>query len=455
MCNWWDLSCNLSDAMAATADNVITQWVSATLESLSKTLITVGTLWTAVGTPTMEGAGSAVDFVRSHTSFFVLALTMMSIIIAGIQIAWTQRAEPLRELFRSLMTMVLTSALGVGVLQMGVVAADEFSMWILKDVIDGEDGRFMAKILGVGGLIGSNVGIIVLLIGGLVALIATLVQIALMFVRSAMLTLLAGVIPLAGAATNTKWGRAWLDKALGWTLAFLLYKPAASIIYAVAIKLIQGSSWSTFKDDDLTSFVLGIVMLVLATLALPALIAFMVPATTAMSSNGGAGAAAGAAAAATGAMHVTRSRGSGTSSAGSGGGGGAAGAASTGAASTGASASAGSAAALGPVAAVAGAVIGTAKKAQQGVQTTVESTSGSDSPSQSLSTSGSMSASGSDRSSGTGATGERGVDASAVTSSGAKATPPPPPSHSSSAPPRSRSTAPPPTRSTGAKEESA
>ena len=127
---------------------------------------------------------------------------------------------------------------------------------------------------------------------GILAFIGSVVQIMLMLVRGGMLVLLVGTLPLIAAFSNTEMGLQWFRKASAWLLAFALYKPAAAIIYAVAFDLAGQQGALSLLD--------GVMMLLLAILALPALMRFLVPATSALAGGGGTGAmlvgAAGAAA---------------------------------------------------------------------------------------------------------------------------------------------------------------
>lgn len=308
MCHFWQLSCHLSEAANDAVDNIIARWAQETLQGLSSTLLEVGSTWVGVEVPSLTGTESSVAFVHSSTRILVLALAIGSLIVAGIQLAFARRGDGALQILQGFLTLAVVSSVSVGAAQLLVEASDEFSSWIISLVVEEDQGQFASKILSVSSVSGA-LGLVIIIIGGLAALIANLIQIGLMFVRSAMLILLVGVLPLAGAAYFTKWGRAWLWKLIAWFFAFLMFKPAASIIYALAIKLVQGDHWSVFTEHELTGFVTGVVMLVLAVLALPALITFMVPATEAIS-NGGAGVGAGAGAVlATGAMTVARGAG--------------------------------------------------------------------------------------------------------------------------------------------------
>ena len=301
MCQFWELSCKIGEVASEATHNIIAEWAYNIIQDVSATLLKVGTVWTGVGTPRLGGADSAVGFVHSTTHILVVALAVASLFVAGIHLALSRRGETAMSVLQGLLALAVVSGASVGVGQLLVDASDAFSTWVIGLAIDGDAG---SKILSVTSVTGS-LGLTVLIVGGLGALVANLVQIGLMFIRSAMLILLVGIMPLAAGAYSTKWGRGWLWKIVAWFFAFLMFKPAASIIYAVAIKLVQGDSWSLSNGEDLTSFVMGVVMLILAVLSLPALVIFMVPATEALSAGGGGAAGAGAVLA-TGAMTVAR-----------------------------------------------------------------------------------------------------------------------------------------------------
>lgn len=75
----------------------------------------------------------------------------------------------------------------------------------------------------------SGIGVIGILILGAIALFMTYVQVALMVVRGGLLVILAGVLPLTASFTNTQMSKQWFGKVIGWTIAFILDKPAAAL----------------------------------------------------------------------------------------------------------------------------------------------------------------------------------------------------------------------------------
>jgi hypothetical protein len=320
VCQFWELNCKVGEVAAVAMDNIIAQWAQSIMEGVSASLIRVGTFWTAVGTPDLE-SGGAVAFVTSRTAWLVVAVAIASIMVAGIQIAWTRRGEPARELLRSLITLVVTSGVVVGAAQLAVTASDDFAKWIMDSVATGAGGNFAAAIIDISSLNLEGFSMMVIIVAGLLGVVANVIQIGLMWGRSAMLILLAGMVPLAGAATNTKWGAQWLQKTIAWFTAFAAFKPAASIVYAVAVKLMAGRL--SGDGDQMVQFIMGVMMMVLAVFALPALMSFIVPATAAIG-GGGSGATAIGGLVATGAAPVARlvgGRGSGSEPVASGAGG--------------------------------------------------------------------------------------------------------------------------------------
>lgn len=305
MCYFWEMSCKVSEVVSVVANDSVAQLAEKVLEGVSSTLIKVGTFWTTVGTPSLDAGGSAANFVVSRTMWLVVALATGSIMFAGIQMMWTRRGEPARELLKSLFTLVVTSTVGVAAAQLVVTASDQFARWIMDSVATDTGGDFATAILDTGSFSLTNLTMIVVVVAGLLAVIANIAQIGLMWIRTAMLILLVGMVPLAGAATNTRWGSQWLSKVIAWFVAFAAFKPAASIVYAVAVQLVASPAPGSGADDQMVQFIMGVMMMALAVLALPALMSFIVPATGAISGGGSIAGAVGNVAA-TGAIAVSR-----------------------------------------------------------------------------------------------------------------------------------------------------
>jgi type IV secretion system protein TrbL len=137
------------------------------------------------------------------------------------------------------------------------------------------------------------------------------VQLAMVLIRSVLLVVLVGVWPLAAASSMTEMGRQWYKKITGWMIGFLLFKPAAAIVYAAAIKM-------TLSSDSVLASIEGIILIILASLTLPALMKFIVPAVSSVGSMGAGEVLGAGIAAATGAAMVIGTAGIGAAAAGAG-----------------------------------------------------------------------------------------------------------------------------------------
>lgn len=273
--------------------------------------------------PAVRSNGSpAVAYIQDSLWFYMIAVAVLSVIVGAARMAWEQRAEPGRDLVKSLMTLVVVSGAGLTAVSLLTAAGDSFAIWLLDgalgcNVTDTSGtcfgGNMAALLVLTNNPVTGGLGAILVIVLGLFAVLGSMVQILLMIVRAGMLVVLAGVLPLSAAATNTETGRTMFRKTTGWLLAFVLYKPVAAIVYATAFKL---AGTSIFKDDGtgLISILVGLTLMAVALVAMPALMILIAPAVSAVSSGGGLATAAAAGAAAaipTGAIAGGRLRGGG------------------------------------------------------------------------------------------------------------------------------------------------
>ena len=248
-----------------------------------------------------QGGGGAVLFLQSSLWWYMGAAAVVSVIIGGVRMAWEQRAEPGKDTIKSLLTLIVVVGAGVTMVGLLVSAFDSFSVWILNGALNcdvGTDaacfGNNIATLLALTtNPAAGSLGPLLVIILGLIAILATALQIVLMIARGGMLVILTGILPLSASATNTEMGKGWFKKNVGWLVAFILYKPAAAIVYAAAFQL---AGTNVFRDDG-TGFIAvltGLILMVLALFAMPALMRFVTPLVGAMSA--GAGGALGVAA---------------------------------------------------------------------------------------------------------------------------------------------------------------
>jgi hypothetical protein len=362
-----DMKCHVVEGVQSAASNWIDNLNRISTDFFSTILNSLATFWVKPKTPVSLATSSdggqtwtdskTVAFMQGQTLKLTLTILTLAIVIAGMRMAWEQRAKPVQELLKALLTFIVVCGAGTAAVQVLIAWSDEFSLNVIHAAIGGDSFSSTIKDLLINPPDRSSgsgmTSLLMLILLGQLAAWASLLQIVLMLIRSAMLVLLGSTLPLAAAATNTEVGRAWFKKYCAWTLGFIAYKPAAALIYAAAIKL---------KDDKmlgpqtgLMQSLTALMMMLLAVLAMPALLRFAVPLTAAVAGGsagmGSTGPEMGSLA--SGAVNVgSSSSGHGGSRAASSGGGagagasGASGAGASGAATTGAKAAGG--AALGP-----------------------------------------------------------------------------------------------------------
>jgi type IV secretion system protein TrbL len=289
--------------VSSVAGDAITTLAKAVLGALGHAVEWASTLWVGIGTPPVaDTAGQAtgtVAFLQSNLLAFTTGLAVLCTLIGAGRIVYHEhKAAQLRELGRYLATYVLVSAAAAGAASVLIGGSDQMASWFIDQAsAHSSFADHLANLLGLatagtGRAAGAPVGFTVGLAGtvttafiaialGIVAFLATVIQIMLMLVRGGMLVLLVGTLPLIAAFSNTEMGMQWFRKASAWLVAFALYKPAAAIVYAVAFDLAGQPGALALLD--------GVMMLVLAILALPALLRFVVPATSALAGGGGAG----------------------------------------------------------------------------------------------------------------------------------------------------------------------
>jgi hypothetical protein len=289
-CSWWpgDWDDCVRKYLGLAIEKVTGGLFGVLFEAIRKVLIdavdavlkAVGTLWIDIGTPPVADAnGNAVGasaFIQDHTQWILVVAATISVIIAGIRMALSQRGEPLRDVLKSLQTLVVVSGCGLAFASVLITVADSFSAWIIDQAIGGS--TFSDRLVNVmlDPLEGPGIGLATVIVVGIAMVLTSLIQLALMIVRYGMLVLLVGVFPLTAAATNTEVGMAWFKRAVSWLVAFILYKPVAALIYAVAIKLI-GSPFGA--PDANLKVITGVTMMVMSVVALPALLRFVSPKT--------------------------------------------------------------------------------------------------------------------------------------------------------------------------------
>ncbi len=275
-CGFGDVSCAASESFL----NSIYQSISNTLQDIAKGL---GTFW--VNTPTINlgdehgKPSEVVQFIQDSLSWYSSAILVIAVIYGGTQMILQRSGKPLMDLVYALLKYVLISGAGLATCVLALRAGDEYSKWVIeKSTPHGSFGDSLTMLLGIGLAVPSSGIVMFVIIIGIIAILIAFVQIGLLIIRSAIAIMLVGTLSIAYSGTNMGWGKNWAQKHTVWLIAFLLYKPAASTIYAAAFRIMD--SFGDQKGDpgqQMVYFTTGVVLMIGSLAALPALMRLITP----------------------------------------------------------------------------------------------------------------------------------------------------------------------------------
>ena len=276
-----------------------------------------GAVVTRIVPTSPNGSAGTVLFLQSSLTWVTVSVAVGATIIGGLQMAWHQRAEPGRNWLSAMLTLIVVAGAGTFFVSMLTKTADSTAGWLLQgalqcDITDPGSscfGRQMMSLLGLSTVV--PLGPLTVIFMGTSAVWASFFQVALMVLRLGLLVIMTGTLPLSASFANTEMGRTWFKRHVAWLLAFILYKPAAAVVYATAFQLV-GSNVFSGDATGLVSIIAGLALMGLALIMLPALMIMVSPMANLGGSGGGAGAGAALLAALpTGAAAVGRLVGSG------------------------------------------------------------------------------------------------------------------------------------------------
>lgn len=274
-CGTFDLGCKAGQAVGGVLDGLV-----ATVAQGAADLVVSTSTWWAT-TDSVDPRDSAVIAAQGATSWVVGAVLVGSVLVQAIRLILSRNAEPLIMVATGLFRFAVVCALGLTTLHLALQAGDALAVQLLSDAAN-NFALFMVDALTAPG---DNV--FVTLIVAVLAAILSLVQWVLMAMRQAGLLVLAAMLPLAASGSLTKSTRGWLDKLIVWLLAMVLYKPAAAFIYYIGFSYL--SSPNSNAPGDVSTQIAGIMVLLLAVIAMPIMLKFFSWSGTQIAGSGGGG----------------------------------------------------------------------------------------------------------------------------------------------------------------------
>lgn len=269
----------LSNTMSAFWGDPVGKFAKAVIEGNTSAFATVMTFWMSVPIPSLTG-GAAITGIRNITFEIQLVALAIGIAYAGMKLAVARKQavaegadETAKMLTRTIFSIWTAPLLVITLHQLG----DSFSTWVINTASDGDLGGKITAISWIDEQTG--LGPVVSLVLAGIGLLGSVVQLVALLIREAVLALVVALSPIAAASSATGTGRQTWSSMIAFTIAALLFKPVASLLYAFAF-------WAA-SSDTAADAVIGAVLLAVAGLALPSLMRVISPAVSTISAGGG------------------------------------------------------------------------------------------------------------------------------------------------------------------------
>lgn len=321
--------CYLADKGSEAVKSKVGQTLSEPIENLVNgmldraldSLVYFMTLWMNTPSASLDESdpvGAAITTLQGYMTTITVFFAVLGILIAAARMAWTARAEPIKEVGAMFLRVLFVQAGALLGTQTLLKAGDEFAPWLVTAASGNDMNHSIVTLMPfISGSAGSfavygpfvvTQGIGAMLIIGIILLIVTALQVLFLILRDVLLAILLAFLPTLAAASLFKGGSEGFEKALGWMVALILYKPVAAAIYVLGVLMVTNVAGDqSSAGQEWMALLLGTLTLILAVVAMPSLVKFVAPAAGRGVSNafsGGAALGAAAGVAATGAAVV-------------------------------------------------------------------------------------------------------------------------------------------------------
>ncbi|OBF82355.1 hypothetical protein A9X06_19405 [Mycobacterium sp. 852002-51759_SCH5129042] len=288
-----------ADAVRSKAwDSTFGQIVDSMLDGLGQMVGATMTMWARLPNDKLLDSTTLWQRIDSYTRVLQVWMLAISIAVSALRIGIARKhlaAEHAEETFRTLARSVIATWIAGGAILAGARITDRFSEWLLDDTVGPNSGGAAELLVksyrNSAGLLSPGLVFVVTLVG----LLGAISMAALTVIRQAFLVVAVGMFPLTAAASGTAAGRQSFARLGGWIVAFLLFKPVASLIYMIAFVTADQANTESATNagsaDAAARSLIGIVLLCSAVGVLPALVRLVAPGLSVIGS-GGSGAVA-------------------------------------------------------------------------------------------------------------------------------------------------------------------
>jgi hypothetical protein len=271
MCDFGNIVC---EGVASVAKSAFAEIADSAASAAGQLIVDAFTWW--LHTPGVDVQQPAVVRAQSYTLPLIAVVLMGSVLVQALRMTLSRKPNPALNVGVGLVRYFVVSTLGLVVLAGAVKAADDFAVWVVNqgmaDFAVGIRRSLTADVI---------TNPFLLLILGLLGVLLGALQWVLGFVRQAGILVLAALLPLAAAGSINDSTKVWLNRMFPWLVTLVFYRPMAALIYMIGFEFLGTGA-------DVTTAMTGLMVLVLAVIAMPAMLRFFSWAGVSMSSGGGA-----------------------------------------------------------------------------------------------------------------------------------------------------------------------
>ena len=265
-----DIGCEIQQAAKGAFEQIAESAAGAAGQMIVDSL----TWW--VRTSSVDPQTPAVATAQAYTLPLIALVLMASVLVQALRMTLSRKRDPLLNVGVGLVRYFVVATLGLVVLAGALKAADDFSVWVVGQSMADFSTRMKAVLTPA--VITNPFSLLAM--GGLGYLLGA-VQWVLGFVRQAGILVLAALLPLAASGSVNEATKPWLSRMLPWLLTLVLYRPMAALIYMIGFTFLG-------SGNDVTTVMTGLMVLVLAVVAMPAMMRFF--SWAGVSAGGGGGA---------------------------------------------------------------------------------------------------------------------------------------------------------------------
>jgi hypothetical protein len=271
MCDLGNIIC---EGAASVAKGAFEQIAESAAGAAGQMIADSLTWW--IRTPSVDPQTPAVATAQSYTLPLIALVLMGSVLVQALRMTLSRKRDPMLNVGIGLVRYFVVATLGLVVLAGALKAADDFSVWVVGQSMTDFSTRM--KTVLTPAVITNPFSLLAM--GGLGYLLGA-VQWVLGFVRQAGILVLAALLPLAASGSINESTKPWLSRMLPWLLTLVLYRPMAALIYMIGFTFLGTA-------NDVTTVMTGLMVLVLAVIAMPAMMRFF--SWAGVSAGGGGGA---------------------------------------------------------------------------------------------------------------------------------------------------------------------